>query len=178
MPVDDGWLKNLWPWLGGAAFGALLMQNHHEEQRKSHAELEDPEGCRELCNTVSEILDRWDPPDFDYEDEYTDDLYAFLDDELDEDIPVQVRRKTTRGLPDILIDDRLVLELKVEPKKTERDRLIGQCCDYSVEWVTWAIVIDMPEEKVRELRDLLEKKELNYIDIVEFTFDEDGDDDD
>jgi hypothetical protein len=75
-----------------------------------------------------------------------------------------MRRKTTRGLPDILIDDRLVLELKIEPKKTERDRLIGQCCEYSVEWVTCAIVIGMPEEKVDALRDLLDKKSLQYID--------------
>ena len=80
-------------------------------------------------------------------------------------------------MPDILIDDRLVLELKVEPKKTERDRLIGQCCDYSVEWVTWAVVIDMPEDKVAKLRELLEGKSLGYIDIVEFNLDEDDDDD-
>jgi hypothetical protein len=177
MPIDNGWQKNLWPWLGGAAFGALLLEGHYEEKRKSRAEKEDPDGCKELCNTVSEILDRWEPPGFDYEDDYTEDLYEFLDEELDHDIPIRVRRKTTRGLPDILIDDRLVLELKVEPKKTERDRLIGQCCDYSVEWVVWAIVIDMPGEKVKELRDLLDKKELNYIDIIPFDETDDDDDD-
>jgi hypothetical protein len=89
-----------------------------------------------------------------------------------------MRKKTTRGLPDVVINDRLVLELKVEPKKTERDRLIGQCCDYSVEWVTWAIVIDMPEEKVAELRGLLEAKSLGYIDIVEFNLDDEEEDED
>jgi hypothetical protein len=86
-----------------------------------------------------------------------------------------MRRKTTRGLPDILIDDRLVLELKVEPKKTERDRLIGQCCDYSVEWVTW--VIDMPEDKVEAIRDLLDKKSLHYIDVIPFDENDEGEDD-
>ena len=96
--------------------------------------------------------------------------------ELGDDIPIEMRRKTTHGLPDILIDDRLVLELKVEPKKTERDRLIGQCCDYSVEWVTWAIVIGMPEEKVDALRDLLDKKSLQYIDVIPLNEIENGDD--
>jgi hypothetical protein len=69
MPIDDDWLKKLWPWLGGAAFGALLLEHHYEEKRKSRAEKEDPDGCRELCQTVSEILDRREPPGFEYEDE-------------------------------------------------------------------------------------------------------------
>lgn len=120
MPVDDDWLKKLGLLLGGGLFGAMLLESHYDDKRKSRAEKEDPEGCKELCNTVSEILDRWEPPDFEYEDDYTEDLFEFLDAELDDDIEIELRTKTTRGLPDILIDDRLVLELKVEPKKTER----------------------------------------------------------
>ena len=85
---------------------------------------------------------------------------------MDDDIEVELRRKTSRGIPDILIDDQLVLELKVEPKKTERDRLIGQCCDYSVKYMVWAVVIDMPDDKVEKLRDLLDRKDLNYIDVI------------
>jgi hypothetical protein len=46
MPIDDDWLKKLWPWLGGGAFGALLLEHHHyEEKRKSRAEKEDPDGA-------------------------------------------------------------------------------------------------------------------------------------
>jgi hypothetical protein len=176
MPVDDDWLKKLGFLLGGGLFGAMLLESHYDDKRKSRAEKEDPEGCKELCNTVSEILDRWEPPDFEYEDDYTEDLFEFLDAELDDDIEIELRTKTTRGLPDILIDDRLVLELKVEPKKTERDRLIGQCCDYSVEWVTWAIVIDMPEDNVARLRELLQQKDLHYIDIIEFSLPDDDED--
>jgi hypothetical protein len=176
MPINDDWIRKLWPWLGGAAVGALLLESHYDDKRKSRAEREDPDGCRELCAMVSEILDRWEPSRFEYEDEYTEDLFDFLDEELGDDIPIEIRHKTTRGLPDILIDDRLVLELKVEPKKTERDRLIGQCCDYSVEWVTWAILIDMPEDKVDALRDLLDKKSLQYIDVIPFNEIENEDD--
>ena len=39
-----------------------------------------------------------------------------------------MRRNTLHGVPDILILDRLVLELKVASKKTERDRLVGNHC--------------------------------------------------
>jgi hypothetical protein len=141
MPVDDDWLKKFGLVVGSGLFGAFLLERHYDEKRKSRAEKEDPDGCKEPCERVSEILDDWHPPFYYYEGDYTEDLFDFLDAELDDDTEIQMRRKTTRGLPDILIDDRLVLESKVEPKKTERDRLIGQCCDYSVEWVTWAIVI-------------------------------------
>jgi hypothetical protein len=41
------------------------------------------------------------------------------------------------------------------PGETEKDRLVGQCCKYSQEWVTWAIVIDMPDERVDKLVALL-----------------------
>jgi hypothetical protein len=32
---------------------------------------------------ISKILDRWEPLDFEYEDEYTADLFDLLDEELD-----------------------------------------------------------------------------------------------
>jgi hypothetical protein len=68
------------------------------------------------------------------------------------------RVRTDLGVPDLLIDDRLVVQLKVGPHEGEEDRLIGQSCKYSVEWVTWAIVIDMDEEKRDELVELLARK--------------------
>jgi hypothetical protein len=71
-----------------------------------------------------------------------------------------------------------VLELKVDPEKTERDRLIGQCCDYSCNWVTWAVVIGMPESRVKELERLLEEKSLHYIEVIPFYEDDDDDEDD
>jgi hypothetical protein len=36
----------------------------------------------------------------------------------------------------------------------------------------------MPEAKVQELRALLDQKSLNYIDVIEFTLDKEGDEDD
>jgi len=82
---------------------------------------------------VWDLLDDWEPPDFEREDEYTDDLAQFLREELCSErgddgrrISVIKRIKTAFGIPDVLIDDRLVLELKVNPRETEKDRLVGQ----------------------------------------------------
>jgi hypothetical protein len=171
--------------LGGIA-GAAIVQSHHEEERKSEAEKDDPVGCEWLCDLIWDLLDDWEPEDCEREDDYTDDLVEFLRDGLrgvraeddDRRIKVNKRMRTDLGVPDVLIDDRLVLELKVGPHEGEKDRLIGQCCKYSVEWVTWAIVIDMDEEKLHELVDLLAKKSLHYIEVVPFDENEEEEDDD
>jgi hypothetical protein len=34
--------------------------------------------------------------------------------------------------------------------------------------VTWAIVIDMPPDRVRELEELLDAKSLHYIEVIAF----------
>jgi hypothetical protein len=36
----------------GAAAGAAIIQSHHDEQAKSQAEKEDPEGTEWICNIV------------------------------------------------------------------------------------------------------------------------------
>jgi len=169
--------------LGGIA-GAAVIQSHHDEKRKSQAEKDDPDGVEWICDLVWELLDDWEPPDFEREDEYTDDLVQYLRRELSGErgddgrrLSVIKRTKTLCGIPDILIDDRLVLELKYEPSETEKDRLVGQCCKYSQEWVTWAIVIDMPDDSVDDLVALLEAKSLNYIEVIPFELDEEEYDD-
>lgn len=172
--------------LGGIA-GAAIVQSHHDEAKKSRAEKEDPEGTEWICDIVWDLLDDWKPPDMDREDDYTDHLFGYLRKEIgkvleedDPDVELEMRTGTFHGIPDILIHDRLVLELKVSSKKSERDRLVGQCCEYSRGYVTWAIVIDWPEHRVDKLLDLLEAKSLNYIEVIEFdeaTGDDDHDED-
>ena len=137
----------------------------------------------DLCEFLSERLSKamGEDSDEDGEDEEEDDEDDDDDDEDDEeddeeddndedeeDDLVVCRPSTPYGTPDILIDDRLVLELKVNPNKAERDRLIGQCCGYSKEWVTWAVVIDMPPASVKELEGLLKAKSLHYIEVIPF----------
>jgi hypothetical protein len=169
----------------GAAAGAAIIQSHHDEKAKSQAEKDDPEGTEWICDIVWDLLDDWEPPDMECEDDYTEHLFRYLRREIrkvlehdDPDVALEMRTGTLHGIPDILIHDRLVLELKVTSKKSERDRLVGQCCEYSRGYVTWAIVIDWPERRVQKLLDLLEAKCLNYIEVIEFDEAGDGEDDD
>jgi hypothetical protein len=190
VATDDENLKRLAFALSGVALGALLLKNHYDEDRKSRAEKDDPDGVEWLCGLVGELLTGWSPRGYDTEDEYTDSLFRYLDrrlpesleeeddtdsdqgdddeDDEDERIELACRESTPYGTPDILIDNRLALELKVNPNKAERDRLVGQCSGYSREWVTWAVVIDLPEDQVDELRELLKAKRLHYIDVIPF----------
>lgn len=70
--------------LGGIA-GAAIVQSHHDEKRKSQAEKDDPEGVEWICDLVWDVLDDWEPAEYDREDDYTDDLVEFLRDELSDE---------------------------------------------------------------------------------------------
>ncbi len=177
VPFDPKDPRHLVIAIGLSALGgAAIVQSHHEEAAKSQAERDDADGCAWLCDLIWDLLDDWEPEDCDSEDEYTDDLVDFLRVNLEDveapnggrRIKVAKRVRTEFGIPDVRIDDRLVLELKAGPHEGEKDRLIGQCCKYSVEWVTWAVVIDMDEDKREELVELLERKSLHYIEVIPF----------
>lgn len=170
--------------LGGLT-GAAIIQSHRDEEAKSQAEKDDPSGVEWLCDLIWDLLEDWESEHCEHEDDYIDDLVDYLRDELhdlsapddDRRIRVEKRVRTDFGVPDIIIDDRLVLELKLGPHEGEKDRLIGQCCKYSVEWVTWAVVIGMSRKKARQLVKLLQKKSLHYIEVVEYDLIEDDEDD-
>ena len=174
MPSSEEQFKQLACILGGGALGAFLLKNHYDEARKSQVEKDDPAGVRWLCDLIGGVLEDWQPRGYDTEDQYAKALYRYLNRELDEidledPVDVELCPDTERGIPDILINDQLVLELKVNPNKAERDRLVGQCAGYSREWVTWAIVIDLPLHEVGELERLLAAKGLHYIEVISFS---------
>ena len=45
-------------------------------------ERDDPNGVEWICDLVRNLLDDWEPPDYELEDDYTDDLVQFLRHEL------------------------------------------------------------------------------------------------
>ena len=168
MPKKPPKLDHLLWALGGAAAGAWWVKNENEEAQKSRAENDDPEGVEEVCETVGPVLDDWDPDDYDNEDSYVADLFKHLDANLPKDFDVEMFPSIREGKPDILIDDRLALELKVNPRKGERDRLVGQTAAYSREWVTWIVLVDTPESKAGALEKLLADKGLERILVFGF----------
>lgn len=159
---------------GGLLAGAWWVKNQADEAKKSLAEQDDPDGVATVCEEVAPVLDEWKPKQYDCEDEYADDLFHYLCSEYVDDPEsfvedIDLRPETPRGVPDILIGDLLALELKLNPNKAERDRLIGQCAGYSREWVTWVVLIDTPRHRVRELEELLSVKGLEHILVFAFS---------
>ncbi len=161
---------------GGLLTGAWWVKNQHDQAKKSRAEKDDPDAVEEVCNTIAPILDEWEPEQFETEDDYVENLFDYLvdetqeEDETDEDdFEIEMRPSTPEGKPDILIDDRLAIEVKVDLSKAERDRLIGQTAAYSREWVTWIVLIDTPKSRVGALERLLAAKDLQHILVFAFS---------
>jgi hypothetical protein len=153
----------------GALVGAWWVKNQHDEARKSRAERDDPEGVKDVCNTIGPILDAWSPEGFESEDEYVEDLFDYLIDRAGDDFDLEMFPDTREGKPDILIADQLAIEVKCDLSKTERDRLVGQTAGYSREWVTWIVLVDTPSSRVGALEKLLADKGLSHILVFAFS---------
>lgn len=155
-------------WAAGGLFtGAWWVKNQHDEAKKSRAERDDPDGVEEVCTEIAPILDDWEPDHFEAEDKYVNDLFEYLAEETD--FGIEMFPNTREGKPDILIDDLLAIEVKVNLTKVERDRLIGQTAAYSREWVTWIVLIDTPESRIGSLEKLLADKSLQHILVFAFS---------
>lgn len=159
--------KHLMYALGGFAAGTFLVKSQLEASKRSRAEIDAPEECDEVCNEIAELLEDWEPSEgCESEDDLTKDLADYLDEHSEWEI--EVYPDSPEGKPDLLIGDLLALEMKVNPGKGERDRLIGQCAGYSRLWVTWALIIDSSESEIGRLVDLLEDKRLEHIAVWSF----------
>ena len=159
---------------GGLLVGAWWVKNQVDEARKSRAEKDDPQGLAQLCEEIAPVLDNWEPEGFEDEAGYVEDLYEYLCEEYIDNQDsygdeIELRPDTREGIPDILIDDRLAIEVKINPRKTERDRLVGQCAGYSREWVTWIVLVDTSPSKVGALEQLLADKGLGHILVFSFS---------
>ena len=150
---NQNWSHLAWAF-GGLIAGSWLARNEIEEAKKSRAELDCPEDAEEAYDEIGELLDDWEPDaDCETEDDYTQDLADYLDENTDWEI--EVYPNSPEGKPDILIGDLIALELKVNPSKNEINRCIGQCAGYSRLWITWMIMIDAPSSKIGRLEELL-----------------------
>jgi len=153
--------------VAGLAVGATMVNSQVEEAKKSRAERDDPNEVAEVCNRVSRALDAWEPDDDNVtEEDFVSDLAAYLNDETGFEIEEQP--DTREGQPDVLVENCLAIEVKRDPRKSERDRCVGQCAGYSREWVTWIVVIDASASVVGDLENLLADKGLERIAVWAF----------
>lgn len=163
---NPNWSHLAWA-IGGAAIGSLWVKNQVDESKKSRAERDNPDEVEEMCLEIGELLEDWEPDEeCETEDDYMQDLAAYLDEHSEWEI--EICPHSPEGKPDILIGDSLAIELKINPNKVERDRLIGQCAGYSRLWATWAVIVGAGDNKIGRLVDLLEDKGLEQISVWSF----------
>lgn len=164
---NQNWSHLAWA-VGGLIAGSWLARNQIEEAKKSRAELDCPEDAEESYDEIGELLDDWEPDaECETEDDYTQDLAAYLDENTDWEI--ELYPSSPEGKPDILIGDLIALELKINPSKNETNRCIGQCAGYSRLWITWMVIIDAPSSKIGRLEELLIDKGLEQIQVWNFS---------
>ena len=183
-PLRSGWrvkknnegLGLLLAIVGGYAIGSSAERARSETERKSRAELEDPELVAAVIETVSIALEDVTYEARDCEDEYRDEMADDLAHITG--LEVEIAPATGFGLPDILVEGVLAIEVKRGLDKASRDRTIGQCADYSRRWVTWIVVFESTPSQVQRLQDVLCDKGLDHIEVIPFCASNDGDLDD
>jgi len=152
---------------GGAGMVLTLSAWLRSERRKSRAEKDDPIGTIALAEEVHGLLDDVVlSPDGESEATYHVALGSFLEGELD--APVEWEPSTLAGRPDLLIGDRVALELKFNPSKAEIDRCIGQVHGFAEEWMTILVLFGTPVSRVRRVRESLDRAGLQHVPIVDF----------
>jgi len=168
----------------GALAGVLWSKGKTADSKKSRAERYHPDEVYEVCNDVYELLAGLELyRDFEDENVYARIIAEYLDENSDWNIELWPR--TPEGTPDILVEDFLALEFKLNPNKAECERCVGQCAGYSKLWPTWIILIDTPDSRAGRLEELLQDKGLEHLWIWTFPLkeleeeedDEESDDD-
>jgi len=162
-------LSHLLAGLAGAAVGVSVVNSQIEEAKKSRAERDNPEEVREVCTEVGYALERWEPEEYETEDDFVSALASYLNDETG--FEIEEHPDTHEGQPDVLVEDCLAIEVKISLRKSERDRCVGQCAAYSREWVTWIVVLDEAASVTGDLENLLADKGLEHIRVFPFDFD-------
>lgn len=164
MASEDKWII---AGIAGAFLGAWWQNEQFKRAAMSRAENDDPETLEEAREEISELIEDFEiEGEVESEEEFHDLLAEYLDEHSE--FEIEEAPDTPHGKPDILIGGLLALEIKYQPKKTEFDRLIGQCARYSREWDTWIILVNTPESRIRDFEELLEDKGLDYLPIIAY----------
>jgi hypothetical protein len=176
--MDNESKKSYWLHIIGAGVGFLAgswwKSNEISESKKSRSEKDEPELVNEIRQEIEELLNDLEVTETPAnEDEFRDIVADYLDEYSEYEI--EVTPNTLYGNPDILVGGLLALETKYNPNKSEIDRCIGQCAGYSREWPTGILLFDTPSSRVRLLSEILADKGLDYIPVINFTEDKQGD---
>ena len=123
-----------------------------------------------LCGEVIKIVKQWKPQKHQEHDEYRDDLKEFLERKFDERrrniyASKEIHRITIesgRSLADIGIDDKIGIELKLNLKGSEIDRLDGQINKFTIHAQYNCVIVvlcgEVSAETVAEVKYRIKKR--------------------
>lgn len=149
--------------LAGMGFSAWLAS----VRKRSRAENEFPEHTRQVAADVDELLSDLELDGcFEREEDFQEELVSYFRQESGYE--VESKPRTAHGEPDIVLDDVVALEIKVNPNKGERDRCLGQVSAFAKEWLTLIVLFDTPPTQVQALLRSLERVGLEDIPVIDF----------
>jgi len=154
--------------VGGVAIGVGFSAWLASERKRSRAEKERPRHTHQVAEEVDELLNELVlDGDIQTEAEFHDALVSYFEDESE--FEVESKPRTASGEPDIVLDDVVAIEIKVNPRKSECDRCVGQVGAFAQEWLTLIVLFDTPPTRVRALLRSLENAELSHVPVIDFS---------
>ncbi len=154
--------------VSGAAVGVAVsyfLQTHSRTQQTNFDRLQP---SRNVIEQITQILDQCEPDQtFSGENDFGD----WLSDYLRERSDYIIETRPSTPIPDILVENTLAIELKINPNKSERDRCVSQCVRYihQQQWNTMVVVLDTLPSEVHDLDTLLDLVGLEEVPVFELS---------
>ena len=152
----------------GVAVGAAVSHFLQTDSPTQQTSLNRLQPSDEVIEEITQILNHCEPDQpFSNENAFGDWLSKYLDDHSD--YAIETRPSTEFGIPDILVDNTLAIELKINPNKSKQDACVGQCIGYAQRWYTMLVLLDTPWRVRERLDTLLNRPGLEEIPIFELS---------
>jgi len=152
----------------GVAVGTTVLHFLQTDTPIHQTSLNRLQPSNEVIEEFTQILNHCEPDQpFSNEIAFEDWLSKHLDDHSD--YAIETRPSTEFGIPDILVDNTLAIELKINPDKSKQDACVGQCIGYAQRWYTMLVLLDTPRRAIERLDTLLNRPGLEKIPIFELS---------
>jgi len=152
--------------ISGAAVGATVSHFLQSDRPTQQTSFDWPQLSCDVIEQVTQILNQCEP-DRTFSNE--NDFGNWLSDHLRERSDYRIETRPSTPIPDILIENALAIELKVNPDKSERDRCVGQCVEYAQRWKTMVVLLDTPPSSANHLDTLLDLAGLEEVPVFELS---------
>ena len=155
--------------VSGAAVGAAISHFLQTDSPAQQTSFDRLQPSRKVIEEITQILDQCEPDQiFSREDDFGDWLSNYLRERSE--YRIETRPSTEFGIPDILVDNTLAIEVKKDlTKKSDQDGCVGQCIGYAQRWYTMLVLLDTPRRVIERLDTLLNRPGLEEIPIFELS---------